>query len=288
VLLLDTLSLFFRAFYALPPMTTAAGEPTGALYGFSVLLLKLLREHQPRGLCFALDGPEETERKKSFPEYKAGRPRPPSDLVRQLRRLPALLEATGAPARACAGHEADDVLATLAHPLRSADELAIVVSGDTDLLQLARGSIRVLFVGRRGKDHVLYDAARVVERYGVTATQLPSLRALLGDKSDNLPAVPGIGERTASRLVAAHGDAAGILAHVEGEPRKVRAALEAHREQILRSEALARLRDDLPVADVTYAPLDDAARVRLEAHFAELEFKSLLPRLAALFEHGRP
>jgi DNA polymerase-1 len=283
VLLLDTLSLFFRAFYALPPMTTRGGEPTGALYGLSLLLLKLLREEKPRGLAFALDSPERSLRLEQFAEYKAGRPRPPSALARQLERLGDLIHAVGAPAFAVPGYEADDVLATLARTLRDATEPALVVSGDTDLLQVAGGSVSVLFVGRRGREHQRYDAALVEARYGVRPAQLPSLRALVGDKSDNLPAVPGVGPKTAARLVARYGDAGAILAKLEELPEKQRRLLTHHRDQILRSESLARLADDLPLSTgPRHAALDDAAKARLHDLFEALEFKSLLARLAAL------
>src|SRR4051812_20285205 len=200
-LLLDTYSLFFRAFHALPPMSTRAGEPTSALYGFSSLLLKVLREQPGAALAFALDAPQATFRHEAFDEYKAGRAATASALSAQFERLRQLLDALAVPAFRCPGFEADDVLATLAKRARDQGLPALVVSGDRDLLQLARGSVRVYFVGRRSKEALIYDEAAVFARFGVVSEFLPSYVALIGDPSDNLPGVPGIGASTARRLL---------------------------------------------------------------------------------------
>src|SRR5260221_13140050 len=191
-LFLDTFSLFFRAFFALPPMSTQRGEPTNALYGFSALLLKLLRERPGAELCFALDTGRPTFRHRDFQPYKAQRAPAPTPLVAQLGRLDELLERVGGVVLGSPGFEADDVLATVAARLRAAEHPTIVVSGDRDLLQLAHGSVRVHFVGRRGKDALIYDEAAVRERFGVPPWRLPSFVALVGDNSDHLPGVPGI------------------------------------------------------------------------------------------------
>ena len=172
-LLLDTFGLFFRAFFALPPMSTSRGEATGALYGFSSLLLKLLREHPSSQLCFALDTGRPTFRHREFQPYKGGRTPAPTPLVEQLRRLDGLLDALEVPVLGAPGFEADDVLATLAAQLRAVNRPALIVSGDRDLLQTAHGSVRVSFVGRRGKDALEYDEAAVRERFGVTLHNEP-------------------------------------------------------------------------------------------------------------------
>src|SRR5262245_53018936 len=152
-------------------MSTTRGEPTAALYGLCVLLLKLVREQAPRGMALALDLPGPTFRRARYPEYKAGRARAPDPLVQQLGRLDELIAALGVPAHGADGFEADDVLATLVSAI--GDE-AMIVSGDRDVLQLARGGVRILFVGARGQPHRLYDAAAVQSRFGVSAAQLPS------------------------------------------------------------------------------------------------------------------
>ncbi len=285
VLLLDTFSLFFRAFYALPPMNTAAGEPTSALYGFSTLMLKLLREQPGASLAFALDAPAATFRHLTYEAYKAGRAPAPDALRSQFERLTSLLAAFGAPTFRVPGFEADDLLATLARRLRSAERPTLVVSGDRDLLQLAHGSVRVYFVGRRAKDAVIYDERAVLERFGVPPVRLPSYVALIGDTSDNLPGVPGIGPSTAAKLLSERTDCKDLLSRIEAvSPARVREALLTHRDQILSTENLARLRDDveLPEGPLSAAPTTEGV-LALRKIFEELEFKSLGARLDALF-----
>ena len=284
-LFLDTFSLFFRAHYALPYMSTRAGEPTSALYGFSSLLLKLLREQRGAALAFALDAPQATFRHDAFDEYKAGRPPTPSTLSAQFPRLHQLLGALSVPVYRCPGFEADDVLATLAKLARSQGQNALVVSGDRDMLQLAHGSVKVSFVGRRGKDALVYDEATVLARFGVPPQTLPSYVALMGDPSDNLPSVPGIGAATASKLLAGKADCTELFAQIESvKSSRTREALLAHREQIFHTESLARLREDAPLPDSEprwLTPSADALRA-LGSLFEELEFKSLVTRLTAL------
>jgi DNA polymerase I len=282
-LLLDTFSLFFRAFFALPPMSTSRGEATNALYGFSALLLKLLREHPGAELCFALDTGR-TFRHVEFQPYKAQRAPAPTPLVEQLRRLDGLLECFGVPRLGSPGFEADDVLASVAAELRARDAPALVVSGDRDLLQLAQGSVRVLFVGRRGKDAVTYDSAAVVERFGVAPSQLPSFSALVGEVSDNLPGVPGIGPGTAKKLLQQHGSIDELLRNAQTlVPARTGQLLLAHAEQIRRTESLARLRPDAPLPQPPHLAAPTFAHLqRVRQLFEALEFKSLLPRLDKL------
>lgn len=273
------MSLLFRSFWALPPMETSTGVPTGALYGLSSLLLKLLREHEPRALALALDLPRPTFRHEALPTYKSSRARAPDPLRAQLARVPELIEALGVPAHAVPGFEADDVLATLARHGREQGLPVLVVTGDTDLLQVARGSVAVWFVGRRQSDAVRYDEAAVRARYGIDPERLPAYKALVGDRSDDLPGVPGIGKKTATRLVDRYGDAAGVAAQREALPARAR---DLDVAALLRDEDLATVRDELPLREPWWAPVDPAARARLRAWFAALEFRSLLPRLDAL------
>jgi len=283
-LLLDTFSLFFRAFFALPPMSTQRGEPTNALYGFSVLLLKLLREHPGAQLCFALDTGRPTFRHREFQAYKGQRERAPTPLVEQLRRLDQLLEGVGAPVIGAPGFEADDVLATLGASLRLEQRPTLIVSGDRDLLQTAFGTVRVHFVGRRGKDAITYDEAAVRERFGVPPWRLPSFVALVGDPSDNLPGVPGIGPGTARKLLSEREDVEQLLADATLlTPPRVATSLLAHAEQIRRTEQLARLRIDAPLPQPPHLAAPSASQLSgLRELFEALEFKSLLPRLDKL------
>ncbi|HEX3855238.1 MAG TPA: 5'-3' exonuclease H3TH domain-containing protein [Polyangiaceae bacterium] len=286
-LLIDTFSLFFRAHHALPAMSTRAGEPTSALYGFSSLLLKLLRERPGAALAFALDAPQATFRHESFEEYKAGRAATPSVLSAQFPRLQQLLGALSVPIFRCPGFEADDILATLAKSARDSAVPALVVSGDRDMLQLARGSVQVYFVGQRGKDAQIFDQERVLARFGVASEYLPSYVALLGDPSDNLPGVPGIGAATARKLLATKRSCLELLSDLAAvKSARTREVLQAHRAQILKTEELARLREDAPIGDVSarWAAPSAAALAELGKVFEELEFRSLLSRLSSLRE----
>jgi len=283
-LLLDTFSLFFRAFFALPAMSTSRGEPTNALYGFSALLLKLLREQPGAELCFALDTGRPTFRHREFQPYKGQRAPAPTPLVEQLRELDRLFERLAVPVLGSPGFEADDVLATVAARLRAEGRPTLVVSGDRDLLQLAHGSVRVHFVGQRGKDAQTYDEAGVRQRFGVPPWRLPSFVALVGDPSDNLPGVPGIGDRTARKLLENRENVGQLLADAPSlAPPRVGQLLLAHAEQIRQTEALARLRIDAPLPQPPHlASASVAALEALRGWFEALEFKSLLPRLDKL------
>ncbi|MCB9677915.1 MAG: hypothetical protein H6737_22645 [Alphaproteobacteria bacterium] len=261
---LDAFSLLYRAHYALPPLSTSAGEPTGALYGTLSLIVKILREHRPDGMAIAFDVGR-TFRHEAYPAYKAGRPSTPDPLAQQIARFRGVVAAMGVPSHGVPGFEADDVLATLA--ARTPD--CLVVSGDTDVLQVARAPTRVLFVGQRQRDPILYDQAAVEARYGVPIEGVAAWKALVGDKSDNLAGFAGIGQKTATAWVREHGDAAGILA---AHPDRVDARL-------VRDAELVRLRTDLPLAEPLWAPVDLDG---LAAACESLEMHSLVKRVRAL------
>lgn len=280
----DTYSMLFRAFHALPPLCTSKGEPSSGLYGFCSLFLRVMREYRPLAFGFALDAPARTFRAERDATYKAGRPRAPTPLVQQLARLPALLAAFEAPRFCAPGFEADDVLATLAERLAQEGRHVLVVSGDRDLLQLVAPATQVLFIGARGQDAVLFDVPAVEKRFGVPPAELPAFAALVGDTSDNLPGVPGVGPQTAAKLVREHHSVRALVAELDRvTPPKVREALAEHAERALLNEELATLRRDVPLAEGPLAaPLTPEASARLRSMFEELEFKSLLPRLDAL------
>jgi DNA polymerase-1 len=281
--LFDAYSVLFRAFHALPRLTTSTGVPSSALYGFSSLVLKVLREYRPSALSFAVDAPQRTFRAERYPEYKAGRARTPSALAQELERFPRLLEAFGAPVFCVPGFEADDILATLAKTLSDRGEHVLVASGDRDLLQTAGAHTRILFLGRRGQEPELYDEAKVEARFGVPPAKLPSYAALVGDNSDNLEGVAGIGPRTAAELVREFGDMPALVGNLERVSPKLRETLRPHTERLLLNEELARLRTDVPLAESPPAsPLTKDAVLRLRTFFEELEFKSLVTRLERL------
>jgi DNA polymerase-1 len=267
-------------------MQTSSGEPTSALYGFCSLLLKILREENPIGLAFAVDAPEKTFRHARYEAYKATRAAASDELRLQLVRLGQVWDCLAVPVFRVPGFEADDILATVARKLRDEGAPTLIVSGDRDLLQLAHGSVRVLFTGVRGKDAVLYDAERVKERFGISAQELPFWSALVGDPSDNLPGVRGVGPRTAAALVATFHDARTLVERMaDVVPERVRRAVEESHAQILLNEELSRLRDDVPLPEGPLAlPPTLVAIDRWRSLFRELEFKSLLARLPTIEE----
>lgn len=284
ILVFDTFSVFFRAFHALPPMNTRAGLPTSAVYGMAVLLLKLLRERSPKGLCFARDRSEPTFRHRQYEEYKAHRAPLPNPLVSQLGLLDRLLDALGAPVFGVSGYEADDVIATLARELAAQDEQVCVVSGDRDLFQVVRERVHVLFIGRRGQPPVVYDEAAIAQRFHLSPAQLPSFVALVGDSADNLLGVSGVGDKTAQKLVAQFGSAGALLAGLDQvKSASLRESLAAAADRIRQNEALARLHSEVPLPEgPRYAAFTPRAKAALGALFEELEFQSLLPRLDKL------
>jgi DNA polymerase I len=283
-LLVDTYSLFFRAHHALPPMNTASGQPTSALYGFCTALLKELRERRPGTLAFAVDAPFATFRHEAYAGYKAQRERAPDALAQQFAPLRELLAAFGVPVFEVRGFEADDLLATLASELRQVQAPALVMSGDRDLLQLAHGGVQVLFLGARGQAARVYDEAAVQARFSVASQQLPSWAALVGDPSDNLPGTPGVGARTAAKWVQTYGNINNLLAHqAELAPARLRPVIEAHAEQLRQNERLATLRADVPLGPAPHlGGLLPEAIENLRRMFRDLEFRSLEARLNAL------
>jgi DNA polymerase-1 len=281
---LDTHSLLTRAFFAMPPMTTSAGQPTAALFGLSAMLLKVLREDRPLGLAFALDCPEPSFRQTRSPSFKSERPTLAEPLREQLSMLPRLLRAFAVPCYGVPTYEADDVVATLARQLENDGHVSRVVTGDRDLFQIVRERVDVMFVGARGQPPVVYDRAAIERRFGLTPEQLPSLTALIGDDADQLPKVKGVGERGAGALVRSFGNARNLLAQVSKvTPARLRESIERSADQIIATEALAKLRDDVPLpSGPRYGAVGPAALLHVRELFLELEFKSLLPRIDAL------
>lgn len=263
-------------------MQTKSGEPTSALYGLCVLLLKLLREESPAAIAFARDLPAPTFRHEIHAEYKSGRPPVPDALRTQWKRLGEILAALDVPVHAHAGFEADDVLASLAKRLGATDDV-LVVSGDRDLFQTIGPRVRVLFLGARGQKPTKVGEAEIRARYGLAPSALPSFFALVGEQADNLEGVAGVGAKTATKLVAEHGSIASLVSNLERVAApKLRDALESAKDRILQNESLARLRDDLPLAQPLAGPVTEDAIDALGEVFATLEFTSLVARLAKI------
>ncbi|HZI36774.1 MAG TPA: DNA polymerase I [Acidimicrobiia bacterium] len=292
LVLLDGHSLAYRAFYALPTdLATKAGTVTNAVFGFTSMLVKLLSDEKPEYLAVAFDAPVRTFRYDLDPEYKAGRKETPQLFASQMPLIREVLETMQVPQLCVEGVEADDVIATLATQAAAEGLDVIVVTGDRDAFQLIEDPhIKVLYNRRGVSDYVLYDEAGIVERYlGVTARQYPQYAALRGDNSDNLPGVPGIGEKTAAALIVKYGDLDAVFEHLDELPPKQRQNLGEHKDRVLLNRTMTWLRRDV---ELEFAPTDlrqgawDPEAVR--TLFNQLEFRSLFARLPMAMGEAAP
>ena len=283
LLLIDGHSLAYRAFYALPDdMRTASGQVTNAVYGFTSVLVNLLRDHRPRRVAVAFDLPGGTFRHERLDSYKANRTAPPDIFREQLGLLREVLEVLGVRSVDAPGFEADDVLATLATEADREGLDTAVVTGDRDAFQLvADPHVVVLYPQRGMSDPVRYDEAGIEARTGVRPADYVAYAALRGDTSDNLPGVPGVGEKTAARLIGRYGGIDGLYDHLGEQTPKLRESLEAAEARVRLNCELMELRRDLDlgvsVADLDVTPAEPAEIRRL---FEFLEFNSLLDRLS--------
>ena len=279
---LDGNSLAYRAFYALPEdMSNASGQVTNAVYGFTTMLLTLMRDHKPDGVVVVFDRPEPTFRHDAIPEYKAQRDKAPEVLIQQLGMIRELLDVLGVVWWEKAGFEGDDLIATVAEHAEKAGQDLIVVTGDRDSYQLVRDPhIRVLYNKRGVSDYALYNEAGILERTGVTPAQYADYAALRGDPSDNLAGIPGVGEKTAAKLIVQYGDIDGVVAAAEAQTPKLKAGLLEHGERVKRNAEMMILRRDVPL-EVNLnelAPHPDMAGASRMFEF--LEFKSMTKRLS--------
>jgi DNA polymerase-1 len=288
LVLLDGNGLVYRAFYALPYFTTSDGRPTNAVYGFTNMLLKVLEEERPTHLAVVFDRPAPTFRHEDFAAYKATRPAMPDDLRPQMRLVKEVVEAFRVPAFEVEGYEADDVIATLARWAEEDGFQVVVVTGDLDLLQVASDRTTVVVTSRGISETTAYDREGVRRRFGLEPEQLPDFKALRGDPTDNLPGVPGVGDKTASELVRQFGSVESLVERVDQAPPKLRARLQEYAEVVLQNKRLATVVRDVPLSvdweALRVRPYD---RERVVELFQDLEFKSLLERLGVGAVHER-
>ncbi len=282
-MLVDGNSLTYRAFFALPTdLMTASGQVTNAVFGFTSMLLNLVRDHGPDRVVITFDRPEPTFRHEQLDTYKANRESAPDILREQMGLVRQVVETLQLPIVEQPGFEADDVIATLAERAVAEGDDVIVVTGDRDSYQLVRDPhVKVLYNKRGVSDYALYDEAGIQERTGVRPDQYVWYAALRGDPSDNLPGIPKVGEKTAAKLVTTYGDLDGIFAHTADQTPALRKNLEEHEEQARTNARLMVLVRDVPLdadpAELVQGEVDTAAVLEL---FGFLEFPSLVPRLA--------
>ncbi len=286
LMLIDGHSLVFRGFYALQeirPLTNARGELTTGVYAFTSMLLKALEDLKPGGLAAAFDMSRPTHRLAEFSEYKGTRTAAPQGLREQIVWSRKVLEAMGVPLYEVEGYEADDVLGALAVTAVEQGVDVIILSGDNDLLQLVNKHVQVMTSRRGITDTILYDEAKVIDKYGgLKPSQIPDFKALRGDVTDNIPGVAGIGDKSAQKLLLEFGSVEGLYEHLDSEsiPKKQRDLLEPLREQVLLAKRLTTIVTDLPVElELERVKLGDLRRPEVIGIFQELSFKSLIDRL---------
>ena len=290
LVLIDGHALVYRAYFALPvEMATSRGELTNAVFGFASMLLNVLRDERPDYLAVAFDRGR-TFRHEEYAAYKANRAEMPDALRLQFQRIDQLLAAFAIPTYSVERYEADDVLAALTHQAEAQGLETLIVTGDTDTFQLIGPRVRVLTSRRQFGDTIVYDQAGIRERYGLEPRQLVDYKALVGDTSDNVPGVRGIGEKTATTLLQQYGSVEAIYDHLdEISSSRFRAALEQGRDVALLSKHLVTLVADLPVTlDLAACRVRPIERERVVALFRELEFRALLSRLPGAGEPAAP
>jgi DNA polymerase-1 len=282
-MLLDANGLIYRGYFALPPLTTKNGELVNAVFGFCQIVLRGFQDLDPDYVAASFDLPGPTFRHEQFAEYKATRQRMPDDLADQFPKVRRIVAALGIPVYELPGFEADDVIGTLT---RQAEEQAVdttIVTGDLDMLQLVTERTRLMTTRSGVQNTVIYDPARIAERYGLVAGQMVDFKALKGDTTDNIPGIPGVGEKTAAKLLQDWTSLEGIYDNLALVPDKLRVKLEEHREQVLRARELSIIHRDLPVElDLEAARHQDYDRDEVVRLFREYEFRSLIERLPPL------
>ncbi len=294
LLLLDGHSLAYRAWFALPVenFATTTGQPTNAVYGFTAMLINVLRDEKPTRVAVAFDRGEPTFRHEKYVEYKAGRTKAPDEFRSQISLIFEVLDALGIRHLSAPGYEADDIIATLATQAEQDGDDVLIVTGDRDTFQLISDSTTVLYNSRGVSDMKRYDPAGLLEKYGLTPAQYPDFAALRGDPSDNLPSIPGVGEKTATKWITDFGSLENLVNRVGEVKGKAGDALREHLGNVLNNRELTTLLRDLPEqvvgatpAELTPEPWD---REKIHQLFDTLQFRVLRDRLYQTFPDGLP
>ncbi len=279
---LDGPGFLFRAYHAIPFLSTSKGVPSHAVFGMSTMLWKLLREDDPEYFAVAWDPPGPTFREEKFAAYKETRAPTPDDLRTQIPLVKTLFEALRLPLLEVPGFEADDVLGTVVDRTQDLPIELVLVTSDKDMLQLVSPRVRVFSTTGRGGDRVVFDEAAVKAKWGVEPAQIPDILALMGDSIDNIPGVPGVGEKTAAKLIGQFGGVARLYENLPLVPGKLRETLAANRKQALLSRELATVSTRVPITvDLEAFRRREPDWERLRALWTELEFHSLLRQLPA-------
>ncbi|BFH64444.1 DNA polymerase I [Paenibacillus azoreducens] len=281
LILIDGNSIIYRAFFAMPPLTNTKGLHTNAVYGFTNMLLRLIEDHKPTHMMVAFDAGKVTFRHEGYQEYKGGREKTPPELSEQFPLLKELLQGFGISQFELGGYEADDIIGTVSRIAEEADHEILVVTGDKDMLQLASDHVQVGLTRKGVTEIETYSPEQIQERYGLTPLQIIDLKGLMGDASDNIPGIPGVGEKTALKLLHQFGSVEEVLANTGELKGKMKEKIETHADDAVLSKKLATIYREVPLDksfdDMVFNGLkEDTAGPAL----AKLEFKSLLERLS--------
>ena len=282
LMLLDGYGLVYRGYFALPPLTTSKGELVNGVFGFASIVLRGIQDLQPDYLAVSFDLPGPTFRHEQYAEYKATRQKMPDDLRDQFPKVREVVKALRIPVYEMGGYEADDVIGTITRQLDPREDLeTTIVTVDLDMLQLVTPRVRLMTTRSGVENTVMYDVAKIDERYGLRPDQMVDYKALKGDPSDNIPGVPGVGEKTAAKLIRDYGDLDALYARIdEVTPEKLREKLREHRDQVHVGRELSRIVRDLPIAfELDSARLGDYDRDTVVRLFREYEFRTLIERL---------
>ncbi|MCX6375798.1 MAG: DNA polymerase I, partial [Armatimonadetes bacterium] len=281
VILIDGNSLLYRAFFAMPHFSTLDNQPTNAVYGFTMMLLRLIQEEKPDIILVAFDAPAKTFRHEEFEAYKAHRKPPPDELISQQPLARRMVEAFNIPRLEIVGFEADDVIGTLAKMAEDEDYDVVIVTGDLDALQLVDDRVRVMRTVKGVTETALYDEKLVEDEYGLEPRQFTDYKALVGDPSDNIPGVSGLGAKTAVKLLQQFDNLENLLQHAEEvEPPRFRDILAGSSDVAVLSKRLATIVKDVPLdVDLSKSRFTGPDYPRLREIFRELKFNTLLRRL---------
>lgn len=291
LLLLDGHSLAYRAFFALPVenFSTSTGQPTNAVYGFTSMLINVLRDERPTHLAVAFDVSRQSFRTEQYAEYKAGRAETPTDFKGQVSLVQEVLDALQVRHIQLANYEADDIIATLARQGREAGMKVLICTGDRDALQLVNDDVTVLYPRKGVSDLARMDPAAVLEKYGVGPDRYRDLAALVGESSDNLPGVPGVGPKTAAKWITQYDGLDGVIARVDEIKGKAGESLREHLAGVMRNHDLNRLRDDLELTlDIPSTLWTTWDREAVHQVFDTLQFRVLRDRLYQYLDTAEP
>ena len=281
-MLLDGYGLVYRGYFALPPLTTSKGELVNGVFGFASIVLRGIQDLQPDYLAVSFDLPGPTFRHEQYADYKATRVKMPDDLRDQFPKVREVVKALRIPVYEMAGFEADDVIGTITRQLDDRDDLeTTIVTVDLDMLQLVTPRVRLMTTRSGVENTVMYDVARIDERFGLRPDQMIDYKALKGDPTDNIPGVPGVGEKTAAKLIREFGTLDALYERLDDvTPEKLRDKLREHHDQVLMGRELSTIVRDLPVEiDLEAARLGDYDRDTVVRLFREYEFRTLIERL---------